>query len=313
MVAFVCRAACKRHGFGHVFKTVKTLKGRFVDKAPGTPDQPQLTGNLNVRGNGNDRNIRPLAGNEKSCPARTGISYHRLDVFQNLGYFARRVSDRIGLAHAAGNRLQILHILEKQRIRLNLSDDLVHHLHRFHRIFSGRRFGRKHYRVGTVINRGRHVGNLRPGGGRFFDHRFEHLGGNDHRPRIFAAGVDNLLLQNRHRLQRTLDPEVAAGNHNTVGKLDNIFQFDDRARFFKLGNNQRPVADQRFCRPHVVGRLNKRKADPVHAHFQGKFQIAPVFFGNCGNRQFDVRQIDALVAGKFSADLNFRHRARRIA
>ena len=24
VVAFVCRAACKRHGFGHIFKTVKT-------------------------------------------------------------------------------------------------------------------------------------------------------------------------------------------------------------------------------------------------------------------------------------------------
>ena len=114
-------------------------------------------------------------------------------------------------------------------------------------------------------------------------------------------------------MQRTLDPEVAAGNHNTVGKLDNIFQFDDRTRFFKLGNNQRPVADQRFCRPHIVGRLNKRKADPVHAHFQGKFQIAAIFFGNGGNRQFDVRQIDALVAGKLAADLNFRHRTYRVA
>ncbi len=131
---------------------------------------------------------------------------------------------------------------------------------------------------------------------------------NNYRTRIFATGIDNFLLQHRNRLQRAFDAEIAAGDHNAVRKPDNVFQLGNCARFFQLGNNQGPIADQLAGRLHILGRLHKRKADPVGAHVKGKFQIFAVFFGNRGNRQFDVGQINPFMARKSSADLNRRHR-----
>ena len=66
-------------------------------------------------------------------------------------------------------------------VALRLDDYFRHHSHRFAGIHASGSFGGKHQRVGTIENRIGHITGLRTRGTRVLDHRFQHLGGDDHR------------------------------------------------------------------------------------------------------------------------------------
>ena len=53
-------------------------------------------------------------------------------------------------------------------------------------------------------------------GPRVLDHRVEHLGGDDDRLGVLPAQLHGALLHQRHLVQRQLDAEVAAGDHDAV-------------------------------------------------------------------------------------------------
>ncbi len=70
------------------------------------------------------------------------------------------------------------------------------------------------------------------------DHRLEHLGGDDHRLRVFAAGLDDPLLHDRHVLERHLHAEVAAGHHRSVEREHDLIQPLDGLWLLDLGDNR---------------------------------------------------------------------------
>ena len=69
------------------------------------------------------------------------------------------------------------------------------------------------------------------------DHRLQHLGGHDDRLGVAAGLVDDLLLQERHVLERALHAEVAAGDHEAVEGLDDLVEVVDRLRLLDLGDD----------------------------------------------------------------------------
>ena len=56
-------------------------------------------------------------------------------------------------------------------------------------------------------------------GRRVLDHRLEDLGRDDDRLGLAAGHLDGALLDDRHLLERQLDAEVTAGDHDAVEGL----------------------------------------------------------------------------------------------
>ena len=71
------------------------------------------------------------------------------------------------------------------------------------------------------------------------------------------ARRDDLLLQRRHLLGRKLDAKIAARNHHRIGQRDDVVEPLDRRRFLDLGQQRRPVADQRARLVDVLGPLDE--------------------------------------------------------
>ena len=76
--------------------------------------------------------------------------------------------------------------------------------------------------VGALEHRGGNVGHLGARRNRRGRHALKHLRGHDDRLAAMAGGAQKLLLQAGHLLQRQLDAEVAPGNHNAVGQVEDV-------------------------------------------------------------------------------------------
>ena len=122
---------------------------------------------------------------------------NRRHTIQVIGRVHGRQGDRlIHMLHAFMNAvLGLMH----RRMLFCAHANSHHGFHRFRGVVADRRFCRQHDRVGVVHHRVRHVGNLRPGRHRVFDHRLHHLGGGNHHRVQGAGAVDDVLL-NAHQL-----------------------------------------------------------------------------------------------------------------
>ena len=152
------------------------------------------------------------------------------------------------------------HDVDVVGVALDLGGDPVHGGDRLDREGAGGRFGRQHHRVAALEDGGGDVGHLGAGRHRRGDHRFEHLGGDDHRLAGAAAGAGDLLLDAGHALQRHLDAEVAAGDHQRVGVLDDRRQALDRLRLLDLGEDAGAAAGELAHLGEVLRRAGRRTA-----------------------------------------------------
>ena len=159
---------------------------------------------------------------------------------------------------------------------LHAGDDPVHDRHRLDRIVAGCALGREHDRVGAVIDRGRHVRGLGPGGRGRADHALQHLGRHHHRLAEVAALADDPLLQARHQLRRQLDAEIAPRDHDRVRELDDPVQPLDRGRLLDLGQDRRPAADQAPRLGDVLGALHEGQRHPVEAQLDPEAEVGMV-------------------------------------
>ncbi len=75
------------------------------------------------------------------------------------------------------------------------------------------------------------------------DHRLEHLGRDDDRLGVVAADLDRALLHDRDLLERHLDAEVAAGDHDAVEGEHDLFEPIDRLRLLDLRDDRTADAD----------------------------------------------------------------------
>src|SRR5580765_7674120 len=127
--------------------------------------------------------------------------------------------------------------LEIAGVRFGFHHDARHDGNRFARILSAGGFAGEHDRVGSVKNCVGNVTGLGARGARVFDHRLEHLGGGDDGLAPGGGATNDVLLNDGNFLGGHLDPEVAAGHHDSVGYFENFFEMIDRLWLLELGDD----------------------------------------------------------------------------
>ena len=144
----------------------------------------------------------------------------------------------------------------------------------------GRALGGQHHRIRAVVDGGRHVRDLGAGRDRRGDHRFEHLGRDDHGLAEPAGGADDALLDARHLLQRHLDAEIAAGHHHGVGDLHDLVEARDRLGLLELRHDERAAPRHLPDLGDVLGPLHEGERDPVDPGIEGGLEVRAVLLGH---------------------------------
>src|SRR5829696_8128852 len=134
------------------------------------------------------------------------------------------------------------------------------------------------------------------------DHRFEHLGRDHHRLAEASRGAGDALLQARHLPERHLDPEVAAGDHHGVRRVEDVVEAADRLRLLELRHDERAPARHLAPLRHVLRPLHEGHADPVDAGVDRGFEVGAVLLGHGRDRDLGVGQVDALAVRDSAAD-----------
>ena len=177
---------------------------------------------------------RPVAGHRPRRAPGAGAAQdgRGLDV---VGGLPGGVGDRLGDALAQVGRTGPLHPPEAlgplpvRRLGFGSLGDARHRGRHHGRVVADRGLPRQHDGVGPVEDGVGDVAHLGTGGQRGVDHRFEHLRRRHHRLADLDAVADDLLLQVRHVLERTVDPEVAAGDHHHAILVGDLRQRRDRS------------------------------------------------------------------------------------
>ena len=100
-------------------------------------------------------------------------------------------------------------------------------------------------------------------------------------------------------------PRVPAGDHNAVGRSQNLGKIAQRGLGFDFGDH-RCLAPTGCNGPlgghHVVGRADKRQADIIDAPLNPKAQIGAVLFVEDRQPHQARGAVDALVGAQRSSD-----------
>ena len=209
----------QRHAFAlgnHLFEAADVL-GRHGMRPPQQPE-PACGGHAGRKDQ--HRYARAFARHAACGRAGAGEDGNRLDLHR-ICYGHAGMCQRICSGPVRG-RVEKTHAGEVGLVAFHLPRNAVHNGDRFFRPVPRRSFGRKHDRVGTIVNRIGYVGYLGAGGGRAFDHAFQHLRGDDHRLARSSCLVDDLLLQRRNFLRLQFHAQVPAGDHDPVRHLDDF-------------------------------------------------------------------------------------------
>ena len=176
--------------------------------------------------------------------------------------------------------------------------DAGHHLDRLGRVVARGRLRREHDGIRTVEDRRRDVRDLRARRADVRHHRLEHLGGDDHRHAGRARLPDDLLLDQRHVLQRHVHAQVPARDHHRVDRFEDAGKVGDRLVALELGDERDPRAERR----EIVTDLGDvgRRADERHGHevdavLDAEAKVLAVLVRQARRRERDARERDALV------------------
>ena len=141
--------------------------------------------------------------------------------------------------------------------RLGRRGDARQHAHRIDRVVADRQFFREHHAVGAVEDRVGDVGRFGAGRPPAADHRQQHLGRGDRRLAVRVGLADQLLLRDRDALDRDLDAEIAARDHDAVGGLEDLV---DRGRAPSSARSwRRSAADRPPRAPRRAPRGRRRR------------------------------------------------------
>ena len=229
---------------------------------------------------------------------------------ERLGDLPRRRRDGVG---AGCLRRGVQHMQRRQigGVVFHFLGDAVHGRHRFDRVLARRQFRRQHDGVGAVENGGGDVGDFGARRHRARDHRFQHLRGDDDRLAGAAAGARHFLLHAGDFFQRHFDAEIAARDHQRVGKFEDVGEPRYGLRLLDLGHH-RGAAARKFLRfGDILGALNERQRDPIDAGIERGFEIGDILRRQRRQRHDGVGQADALAVRYFAADLDLRDDALR--
>ena len=143
------------------------------------------------------------------------------------------------------------------------------------------------------------------GGPGVLGHRHQHLGRDDGGLPAFARKTDCAALQRRDLLRRQLDPEVTAGDHDPIARVDDRLEALDRFGLLDLRDERHPPAEGLHELAHddqVVGRAHKRQRHVIHAELQPELEVAAVLVDQRWHRQVRRREVDALARRDLPAD-----------
>ena len=264
-----------------------------------TPDHRHAADGAHIGRQHNDGLGGPLAGGTDAGGARGRIGDNGGQI-ERLGDLAGRCRDGVG---GGGLRLGLGGADDAAivGIALNGHGHLVHGGDGFDRILAGGRLGREHDGVGAFEDGDRHVRDFGAGRDGSRDHRFQHLGGHDHRLAVAAGHADHALLQARNGFERQLDAEVAAGHHDGIAQLDDLFETLDGLGLFDLGHDASATLDDLAHVDDVFGALHEAEGDPVGLGLEAFEQIGMVLFGEGAGGQQRIGQGHALLVAQLAA------------
>ena len=145
-------------------------------------------------------------------------------------------------------------------------------------------------------------------GARVFDHRLEHLRGRDDGLAILRCAMNDVLLDGRNFFRRNFDAEIAAGNHDSVGRFENAFKVLDGLRFFELGDDPGFGSEGGYAvldQLDVFRGTDEGDGNGVDAILQCEFKIALVFFREGWDADRNAGEVDALVFAEHAAVNDF--------
>jgi hypothetical protein len=166
----------------------------------------------------------------------------------------------------------------------------------------------EHHRVRAVVDRVgdvRHLGSGRPRGPH---HGGEHLGRGDRGLRGPAGEGDQPFLGPRDLLDRQLDAEIAAGDHDPAARrLDDLLGPLRRLRLLDLRDQRdvrSAVRQALLDRLQVGGAADERDGEQIDPVVAG--EVDPGLIGGAGRRQVGVgaRQIHALMRADRASGLH---------
>ena len=194
-----------------------------------------------------------------------------------------------------------VHQAGPERVLFDPFDDPAHDADGLQRIIAGRRLGREHQSIRTLIDCIGHIGGLGSRGRRRGGHGFQHLGRHDHRDAALARRADDHLLGDRHLFGVQLDAQVSTRDHHAVGVVHDRAELGQSLRLLDLGQAGRLAVHEPLQLGHVLGLLDEAESHPIHAHAQGEGQVFTVLCGQGRDRDHRLRHCDALAVAELRA------------
>ena len=194
------------------------------------------------------------------------------------------------------------------KVLLGLVRDVGLHLDGLDRVLAGSGLAGEHDGVGAVIDGVRDVGDLGAGRARVVLHGVEHLGrGDDGLVGRVALG-DDLLLDVRHELGSDLDSQVAAGDHDAVGGLEDGVEVLDAQRALDLGEDRDVLATVQAAEVtdllDGLGVADEGGGDVVDVLLDAEQDVLAVTVGDGGQADLDVGDVDALALADLAGVLD---------
>ena len=173
------------------------------------------------------------------------------------------------------------------------------HLDGLDRVLTGSGLAGQHNGVGTVINGVGDVGNFGARRARVLLHGVEHLrGGDDGLVGRVALG-DDFLLDVRNELGLNLDAQVATGDHDAVGSLENLVKVLDAQGALDLREDRHVLAAVLAAQlADVLDGLavaDEGGRDVVDVLGEAEQDVLTVALGDGGQGDVDVGDVDALA------------------
>ena len=270
---------------------------RITQEGLCAPGQRQLRAHRRVRGEGKERQRGVQASHALRGVAGGGEGDDGLRI-KALGNIARGVRDDATLSAR--------HVRQRRNLAalLSVRHDAGHRADNILWVDADGGLTGEHNGISTIEHCVSHVGGLRASRAQVGDHGIEHLRCHDHRLGILTRDLDSALLEQRNLLQRYLDAEVTARNHDGIESQNDGFEGIDCLRLLELRDNRDAAAfliHDFVDFVHVRRRTNEGQGNHVHAELQCEAKVSNVLLRQRRHRNVHAWEGHALVIGDRSA------------
>ena len=195
-----------------------------------------------------------------------------------------------------------------REVLLSLESNAGLHLNGLDRVLTGSGLAREHNGVGAVVDGVSNVGNLGARRARVLLHGVEHLRSGDNGLVGRVALGDDLLLDVRNELGLDLDAQVATGDHDAVGSLENLVEVLDAQGALDLREDRHVLAAVLAAKladaADGLAVTDEGSGDVVDVLGQAKEDVLTIALGDGGQRDVDVGHVDALALADQAVVLN---------